>query len=142
MPLALAPIDRLIRSTEVDWRGCWLWTRPLDSNGYGYTRIDGKQWKTHRLWWTLLVGEVPEGFDLDHLCRVRSCGNPDHLEPVTHAENLRRGKHRNNLLHVQKVCSKGHELTPDNITIRNDGRARCRTCVNETARRARAGRAA
>ena len=63
---------------------CWLWTGSLNSSGYG----------PHRALWELLNGPVPEGLDLDHLCNVRHCIRPDHLEPVTRAENGRRARER------------------------------------------------
>jgi hypothetical protein len=98
--------------------GCWLWTGC--QNGTGYGRFDKSV--AHRFSYQLLVGPVPDGLDLDHLCRVRHCVNPDHLEPVTRSENLRRG-----ILHgpidggraaarqrEKTHCPQGHEYTPDN----------------------------
>lgn len=69
---------------------CWLWTAATEK-GYGLYRHDGRLSKAHRVVYELLVGPVPTGLDLDHLCRVRNCVNPAHLEPVTRAVNLRRG---------------------------------------------------
>ncbi len=87
-----APLGlRLFRRVERTDSGCWLWTGAL--NG-GYGRIHhspGRVLYTHRAAYELLVGPVPEGMDLDHLCRNRACCNPDHLEPVTRRENLLRG---------------------------------------------------
>ena len=68
--------------------GFWLWTACLNPNGYGQVRVAGKAWLAHRRVYTLLVGEIPEGLSLDHTCRVHRCVNPEHLEPVTHAESL------------------------------------------------------
>lgn len=70
---------------------CWVWQRALDRNGYGSIRIDGRTRNPHRIYWEQENGPVPEGLELDHLCRVRSCIRPTHLEPVTSAENQRRG---------------------------------------------------
>ena len=73
--------------------GCWLWDARWDSgNGYRKTRWQGRTWMAHRLVWTLMEGPIPEGHVLDHLCRVRFCCNPGHMEPVTMRENTRRGE--------------------------------------------------
>ena len=72
--------------------GCWLWTAHRNADGYGVFRFDGQMGGAHRFAYRLLVGPVPEGMELDHLCRVRHCVNPDHLEVVTHAENVRRAE--------------------------------------------------
>lgn len=70
--------------------GCWLWTGALLANGYGMFRAS-KSMAAHRWAYEHVVGPIPEGLQLDHLCRVRNCVNPSHLEPVTQAENIRRG---------------------------------------------------
>src|SRR3990167_3191143 len=70
---------------------CWVWQRSNDGHGYGAAVRGKKVVKAHRYYWEEANGTVPEGLQLDHLCRVRMCVNPDHLEPVTHAENGRRG---------------------------------------------------
>lgn len=71
--------------------GCWLWTRRLDRDGYGQLAgPDGKQIAAHRLSYIRAKGPILDGLEIDHLCRVRRCINPDHLEAVTHAENMRR----------------------------------------------------
>ena len=73
--------------------GCWFYIGRWDSgNGYGKVMWLGVTWMFHRLVYTLLVGPIPEGYILDHKCRVRCCCNPDHLEPVTHAVNTHRGE--------------------------------------------------
>lgn len=69
---------------------CWIWTRAL-RNGYGAIWIDGRVEYAHRAAYELHIGSIPDGLELDHLCRVRSCCNPTHLEPVTRRENLMRG---------------------------------------------------
>lgn len=71
--------------------GCWIWTGSVEGKGYGHPTIAGKKHPAHRLAYELLVGPVPEGLHLDHLCRVRRCVNPEHLEPVTSRENSLRG---------------------------------------------------
>lgn len=70
---------------------CWLWTKSKSLDGYGWASLDNRTHQAHRLIYTLVNGEPPRGAVLDHLCRVRHCVNPQHLEPVTPRENLRRG---------------------------------------------------
>jgi hypothetical protein len=72
-------------------RGCWLWSKSKDSDGYGWASLNDKTYQVHRLVWRLLRGEPTRGLVIDHLCRVRHCVNPEHMELVTSAENLRRG---------------------------------------------------
>jgi hypothetical protein len=75
----------------VPFSGCWVWLRSLDGGGYARTRIDKKTKPVHRVTYELKYGPVPAGLDLDHLCRVRCCINPDHVEPVTRKVNALRG---------------------------------------------------
>src|SRR5690349_21776126 len=95
--------------------GCWLWIGAIMKNGYGVSSAMGRNILAHRLSYIAHVGPIPSGKHLDHLCRVRSCVNPDHLEPVTPAENLKRGIGQ--LPHA--ACRRGHAMTPDNIVYDN-----------------------
>lgn len=70
---------------------CWIWTGEINRNGYGRVWHQGKRLMTHRVVYTLLVGEIPDGHVLDHLCRNRPCCNPAHMDPVTIQENTLRG---------------------------------------------------
>src|SRR5688500_4996363 len=70
---------------------CWLWTGARHPLGYGHVRYGNRTSAAHRVAWELINGPIPEGLTLDHLCRVPACVRPDHLEPVTHRENVRRG---------------------------------------------------
>jgi hypothetical protein len=90
--------------------GCWLWTGALNAQGYGKYG----EGLAHRTAFILSVGSIPDGLQLDHLCRVRNCVNPDHLEPVTHLENVRRGL-RGALFTplLTRSCGKGHPY-PEN----------------------------
>ena len=70
---------------------CWIWLGPVNRNGYGYVKRGGRKVMAHRLAYMLKHGPIPAGYVVDHLCRVRQCCNPDHLEAVTVQENTRRG---------------------------------------------------
>lgn len=73
--------------------GCWLWTATLAGAGYGQIRLAGRgspMVYAHRVAYELFLGEIPPGHEIDHRCRVKACVNPDHLEAVTHGENIRR----------------------------------------------------
>lgn len=72
--------------------GCWEWQRGKNERGYGVIRVGGRTKKAHRCYYEKYVGEIPGGMTIDHLCRNRACVNPDHLEPVTQTENVRRGR--------------------------------------------------
>jgi HNH endonuclease len=111
--------------------GCWEWQAGMvQPQGYGAFMEDNHSKRhqyAHRAVYQLFVGAIPEGLTLDHLCRNRRCVRPDHLEPVSNAENLRRGIHRNS---EKRVCPNGHPY--DSIGRRSDNghtfRA-CKTCV-------------
>ncbi len=116
--------------------GCWLWTDRLNADGYGHLRcMGGVQVSAHRAVYELYrdVVVLPQ-FDLDHLCRVRHCVNPDHLEPVDRMTNLGRG---NVGVWVFGRCRNGHDVTdPANVYVRKDtGRRCCRACATERNRR-------
>lgn len=118
---------------KVDKRGpdeCWRWIGSHGEQGYGQLRVGegvGRLVKAHRLSYALNVGRIPEGREIDHLCRVTSCVNPGHLEPVTHQENIRRA------WAAHPACHRGHAWTPANTYegIRKSTgrpRRRCRQC--------------
>ncbi len=105
---------------------CWLWTGHKVS-GYAMLSVSGKSTYAHRFAYELLVGPIPEGLQLDHLCRVRHCVNPAHLEPVTPRENVARGVSPAAVRKI--VCKRGHPLTEGpNLYLSPTGVRVCRTC--------------
>lgn len=131
---ALPLLERITAKINVDGV-CWEWTGAKNKYGYGAIQRGRRTGvvRVHRALWEELVGPVPDGLELDHLCRNRACCNPDHLEPVTRQVNVDRGSRaagRPRRTH----CTHGHPLTPDNT--RPSGA--CRQCANNRNREYRA----
>jgi len=123
--------SRLLSRAVMDERGCWLWTGGKNDSGYGMVgfRLNGKQPYVHRLAYELFVGPIPADHQVDHLCRVRHCLNPAHLEVVTLGENVRRGESPAHISRRRDVCQRGHSLTDAaNVYVKPDGRRSCRAC--------------
>ena len=93
---------------------CWLWTASKDRYGYGQFRVGKKLVRAHGYTYRALVGPVPRGFDLDHLCRVRHCCNPKHTEPATRRINLLRGQGLTARNAAITSCPKGHPYNEEN----------------------------
>lgn len=108
--------------------GCWNWTASTWANGYGQFKSDGRMVAAHRFAYERVRGNVPDGLQLDHLCRNRLCVNPDHLEAVSQRENILRGMSPSARQARQTHCRKGHEFTAENTYSGTDGRRRCRAC--------------
>lgn len=118
---------RLWKRFVVSDNGCWEVSGSRDGYGYGRINDGGRPRNTHIVLWEALYGPVPEGMELDHLCRNPACLRPDHLEPVTHLENVRRGDcGRHNT--VKTHCPGGHEYSPENTYIDPKGSRVCRAC--------------
>ena len=114
--------------------GCWLWpTRSVV--GYGTITVAGRAVGAHRRAYELARGPIPAGMTLDHLCRVRACVNPDHLEIVTLRENVLRGIGPSAVNAAKETCKLGHPFDEANTRYRKDGRRECRTCANASWRR-------
>lgn len=126
--------------------GCWVPALKPDRKGYVRAKVEGRSVFVHRLAYALLRGPIQDGLTLDHLCRNPSCCNPEHLEPVTAAENIRRGT-QGQAQASKTHCVRGHEFTPEN-TYRPPGKNEraCRECQringrkNDAIRRAKGRR--
>ena len=112
---------------------CWEWQGHVLPTGYGSLVLAGKNNRAHRLAYEFVKGEIPAGLDLDHLCRNRTCVNPDHLEPVTRRENFLRGMSPAAIVLRTNRCIRGHLLSPDNVYVNPNppNRRFCRACRRE-----------
>lgn len=113
--------------------GCWLWLGAVTSGGYGTLYLDGRTASAHRTAYEAFVSPIPDSLEIDHLCRVRSCVNPRHLEPVTRRENGRRGHGLIRRNSAATECPRGHPYTTENTRL-YAGRRFCRMCRREKSR--------
>ena len=108
--------------------GCWEWKAHISQAGYGQLKGRGKKVVyAHRAVYEMLVGPIPKGLTIDHLCRNRACVNPNHMEPVTSVENVMRGQGPFAVNARKTHCKRGHEFTGDNTYRSRKGRE-CRKC--------------
>ena len=128
-------IDRLMAKVTEDAGGCWIFGGSTSRGGYGQIRTGGHLESTHRVTFEYFLGAIPEGLVLDHLCRVRDCCNPWHLEPVTQRINILRGDGpltagiQNAAYQRAKTgCDNGHAFTETNTYITSQGNRQCREC--------------
>ena len=115
---------------------CWLWQSAKSPGGYGLIKHGDNMVGAHRVSYRIYKGEIPNGLQLDHLCRVRHCVNPAHLEAVTQKENIRRGEtgHHDNHSNGKKIiCKNGHSFSRENV-IYYKNRRMCRECGRIRAR--------
>lgn len=120
--------------------GCWLWTGTILARGYGQFWVGpghrGLRVRAHRFAYEMLVGPIPDGLVIDHLCRVPLCVNPAHMEPVTGRVNIRRGIGPSAVNARKTHCHRGHPFTPANTLLYRGSRC-CRACMRAASQRAR-----
>lgn len=128
-------IDRARDHIIVNLYGCWLWQGQRDKYGYGIIRVGSvvnntrKKKGAHRAVYEEIMGKVADNLVLDHLCRTPACVNPGHLEPVTTAENFRRGIQNGGAdKRKRRHCVRGHGFSIANTRIRKNGTRQCRMC--------------
>ena len=129
-PKQLEGFWRRVRRTD----SCWIWEGEMTADGYGrFTATRAhvrRRVRAHRQMYELLVGSIPDGLTLDHLCKTTTCVNPSHLEPVTAEENARRVFAGRDFTH----CPHGHPYDAENTTIDAKGTKSCRTCRRQSQR--------
>lgn len=139
------PLTHLRARVTEQSDGCWIWQQHCNRQGYGTVRLmalnERRAVLVHRAMYELLIGPIPDGMELDHLCRVRACCNPAHLEAVTHKVNIERGEWQARKVEARRAkthCQRDHEYTPANTYLDSHGRRHCRACKASWARAARA----
>lgn len=134
--VAQKTIERFEGSYLVAADGCWEWQRIRNVWGYGRFNVGGTESLAHRFSYELHIGPIPDGLVLDHLCRNPCCVNPSHLEPVTTAENLRRGDVARSAFSkpLRAHCPQGHPYDEHNTYWRPDGGRDCRECMRRRSR--------
>ncbi|MGW0052081.1 HNH endonuclease signature motif containing protein [Nocardia nova] len=115
--------------------GCWIWTACLDREGYGQFGVGRGHRAAHRVSFELHRGPIPEGHELDHLCRTPACVNPAHLDPVTHTENVHRGESWSGKNIRKTHCPGGHPYDRENTYLNKHGHRGCRACARIRANR-------
>ena len=120
---------------------CWIWGGAITKSGYGHMWAEGREIGAHRVAYSLVVGPIPDGLTIDHLCRVRSCVNPFHLEPVSSSENTRRGD-VGKYIAARTHCRLGHPYSPINTGGKSRLKRHCLECKRASGRATAARRRA
>lgn len=140
VPFGSAALRLLAKAKADPVTECWVWTGSKTPGGYGSigmgSLVDGTRGlqPAHRVAYEVFVGPIPTGYQIDHLCRNRACIYPNHLQPVTQAENIRRGE-GGAFWAAKTHCPHGHAYSPENTYVRHGSRF-CRECQRIAARRA------
>ena len=117
---------KIVKDTD-----CWEWTGSKNTDGYGKMRFNGKTIYIHRFIYEYFYGPIQAELELDHLCKNRVCANPEHLEAVSHTENILRGTSFVSINSKKTHCPQGHEYSLDNTYHTPAGRRACRTCQKD-----------
>lgn len=129
-----AMTDRFSVKYKVDAKtGCWVWTGSKQPSGYATLWNGARPEQGHRISYRMFCGDIPDGHEIDHVCRNRSCVNPDHLRAVSHRENMRCSDTVMGRNAAKSHCKRGHLLSGDNLKIIRGSR-QCRECMNLRAR--------
>lgn len=133
--IPLFMVERELPSYTVLENGCWRTKLAARKNGYCCVGRHFKDKKytvlAHRLFYTKLIGVIPKGLTLDHLCRNRFCVNPKHLEPVTYKENWLRGSSQSAKSTRSNKCKNGHTYTQETTYVQTTGKRTCRICIRK-----------
>lgn len=130
-------VIRFLYHVETVESGCWEWRGNIRNTGYGQFEVQGRTLRAHRWSYEHFRGRIPDGLQIDHLCKNKACVNPQHLEAVTAAINVERSDNAAALNSRKTHCKREHLLAGDNVRLRANGARICRTCERERNERSR-----
>lgn len=128
--------ELILSNIEIDPSGCWLWTGLVTKRGYGMFSVAKRLYTPHRVSYREFKGPIEIGNEIDHLCRVRRCVNPEHLESVTKRENILRGESFSAKNARKTHCKQGHPYAGENL-MHHNGQRMCRTCRIKSSQKTR-----